>query len=135
VDIRGNGGGGYDSELVGLIKNLPRPVAAILDAGCISAGETVARDLVKQADARLFGTVTAGSSSSKRMWKFPSGIASIRFSTRSRFGPDGKPIEFNGVAPHVEVEPDPEEVLAGKNSEILRAEEWMLDPKNRRKKR
>jgi hypothetical protein len=132
VDIRGNAGGGYDAELVGLIKNLPRPVAAIMDAGCISAGETVARDLVKLADARLFGTKTAGSSTSKRMWEFPSGIASIRFSTRSRYGPDGKPIEFNGVAPHEVVEPDPEEVLAGKNSEILRAEEWVLDPKQQR---
>jgi len=134
VDIRGNGGGGYDKTLIDLMKELPRPVAAILDAGCISAGETVARDLVKLAEARLFGARTAGSSTSKRSWEFPSGIATVRFSRRSRFGPDGRPIEFNGIAPHVEVEAVPEEVLAGKNSEILRAEEWILDPKRRRKK-
>ena len=42
---------------------------------------------------RIFGATSAGSSSSKRTWTFPSGIASIKFSTRSRSGIDGKVIE------------------------------------------
>ncbi|HWQ92210.1 MAG TPA: hypothetical protein VN673_11105, partial [Clostridia bacterium] len=46
VDLRGNGGGGYDQELIEQIKALPRPVVVLIDAGCISAGETLARDLV-----------------------------------------------------------------------------------------
>jgi hypothetical protein len=45
--------------------------------------------------------------------------------TRSRFGPDRRPIEFFGIKPHEEVEAVPEEVLSGKNSEILRAEEYL----------
>ena len=62
VDLRGNTGGGYDRSLKTLIGRLKKPVAAIIDAGCISAGETVARDLVNECGARLFGTTSAGSS-------------------------------------------------------------------------
>ncbi len=127
IDLRGNGGGGYDNSLLELLKTLPRPVAVLIDAGCISAGETLARDLAKTAEARLFGAHTAGSSSSKRQWTFPSGIASVTFSTRSRWRNDGQPVEFNGVAPDVELEAVPEEVAQGLNSEIRRAEEYLAD--------
>jgi hypothetical protein len=125
VDLRGNGGGGYDDKLIERLKVLPRPVAVLIDAGCISAGETLARDLARHAGARLLGSRTAGSSSSKRTWTFPSGLASVTFSTRSRWRADGQPIEFNGIVPDVEIEAVPEEVARGLNSEILRAEEYL----------
>jgi hypothetical protein len=125
IDLRGNGGGGYDDGLIKLLKTLPRPVAVLLDAGCMSAGETLARDLAQNAGARLLGARTAGASSSKRHWTFPSGIASVTFSTRSRTGNHGQPIEFNGIAPDVELEAVPEEVSQGVNSEIRRAEEYL----------
>ena len=127
VDLRGNGGGGYDDALIERLKALPQPVAVLLDAGCISAGETLARDLARHAGARLFGARTAGSSSSKRQWTFPSGIASVTFSTRRRVRNDGQPIEFNGIVPDVELEAVPEEVAQGVNSEIRRAEEYLAD--------
>lgn len=127
VDLRGNGGGGYDDVLLTAVQGMPRPVAVLIDAGCMSAGETLARDFAKLAEARLFGEATAGASSSKRTWTFPSGIASVVMSTRSRWRNDGQPIEFNGVLPDVEVEAVPDEVLAGKNSAILRAEEWLAE--------
>jgi len=126
IDLRGNGGGGYDTNLLAQLKALPRPVVALIDAGCISAGETLARDLDQLAGARLMGARTAGASSSKRQWPFPSGIASVTFSTRSRWRGDGQPIEFNGIAPDEEIEAVPEEVARGLNSEILRAEEYLL---------
>jgi Leucine-rich repeat (LRR) protein len=126
VDLRGNGGGGYDQTLLNRIKALPRPVACILDAGCISAGETLARDLVNLAGARLFGSRTAGASSVKRQWAFPSGIATLTISTRTRGGIAGKIIEYNGIEPHEPVEAVPEELQRGLNSEILRAEEYLL---------
>ncbi len=131
VDLRGNGGGGYDTNLLAELEKLPRPVVALIDAGCISAGETLARDLAQLAGARLMGARTAGASSAKREWRFPSGIASVTFSTRSRWRSDGQPIEFNGIAPDVEIEAVPEEVAAGLNSEIRRAEEWLLQPGGR----
>ena len=127
LDLRGNGGGGYDDKLVERLQTLPQPVAVLLDAGCISAGETLARDLAHNAGARLLGARTAGSSSSKRQWPFPSGIASVTFSTRSRWRNDRQPIEFNGIAPDVELEAVPEEVAQGLNSEIRRAEEYLAD--------
>jgi C-terminal processing protease CtpA/Prc len=100
-------------------------VACIIDAGCVSAGETFARDLVQSVNARLIGETTAGASSAKEPWDFPSGIATLTIPTRSRFGPDRRPIEFFGIKPHEDVECVPEEVRSGKNSEILRAEEYL----------
>ena len=126
IDLRGNGGGGYDTNLLAELKALPRPVVALIDAGCISAGETLARDLAQLAGAHLMGSRTAGASSAKRQWPFPSGIATVTFSTRSRWRGDGQPIEFNGIAPDAEIEAVPEEVARGLNSEILRAEEYLV---------
>ena len=126
VDLRGNGGGGYDRSLIERIKRFPRPVAVLIDAGCVSAGETLARDFRALADARLFGSTSAGSSSAKRTWSFPSGIASIAFPVRSRWRNDKKPIEFNGIDPDVHVEAVPEELKQGKNSAILRAQQYII---------
>jgi hypothetical protein len=132
VDLRGNGGGGYGSELIERIKQLPRPVAGLIDAGCMSAGETLARDLRRYAGARLFGSKTAGSSSAKKTWKFPSGIASLTIPTRSRWRADGKPIEYNGIEPDEQIEPVPGDVLKGLNTEILRAEKYILSQPSKR---
>jgi len=129
VDLCGNGGGGYDENLIAAVKAMPRPVAVVIDAGCISAGETLARDFVNYAGAKLFGSNTAGSSTSKKHWAFPSGIASVRISERTRGGIDGKPIEFHGIEPHMMVEAVPQEVAAGFNSAILRAEQYLRTQK------
>ncbi len=129
IDLRGNGGGGYDTNLLAQLQAFPRPVVALIDAGCISAGETLARDLVQLAGAHLIGTRTAGASSAKRQWQFPSGMASVTFSTRSRWRGDGQPIEFHGIEPDENVEAVPEEVGQGLNSEILRAEEYLASAK------
>ncbi len=125
VDLRGNGGGGYGTALIEKMKTLPRPVAVLIDAGCVSAGETFARDLRKYAEARLFGDKTAGASSAKSTWAFPSGIASISRATRSRWRNDGKPIEFNGIEPDETVEAVPEEIQEGRNSALCRAEAYL----------
>lgn len=125
VDLRGNGGGGYSGTLVEAIEKMPRPVAVLIDAGCVSAGETLARDFARGAEARLLGSKTAGCSSSKRLWKFPSGIASMRISVRSRWRNDRQPIEFNGIDPDELVEAVPEEAAQGLNSAILRAERYL----------
>jgi regulation of enolase protein 1 (concanavalin A-like superfamily) len=126
IDLRGNGGGGYDQALYEVLKVLPQPLAVIIDAGCTSAGETLTRDLVRYANARLFGSPTAGSSSAKRTWSFPSGIATLSLPSRSRWGISGQPIEFNGIRPDENVEAVPEEVQRGLNSAILRAEQYLV---------
>lgn len=125
VDLRGNSGGGYDDGLLDAVKGLKGKVVGIVDAGCISAGETFARDLVNLVQATLIGETTAGSSTQKKKFALPSGIATVQYSVKSRVGPKGVPIEFHGVKPDVVVEVDPEELRAGKNSAIERALELL----------
>jgi hypothetical protein len=126
VDLRGNSGGGYSDSLARTCAGLGKKVAVIVDAGAISAAETFARDLAEDNRAKLFGATTAGSSSTKKTFTLPSGIATVRYSDRSRRGLRGKAIEFLGIEPHFPVEADPAEVRAGKNSELERAREWLL---------
>ena len=126
IDLRGNGGGGYDAKLVDRMGSIPKPVAVLIDAGCISAGETLARDFVQTTSARLFGETSAGASSAKKSWVFPSGRATLTLPTRSRVGLNRRPIEFYGIVPDEEAEAVPQELRSGKNSGILRAEEWLL---------
>ncbi len=126
IDMRGNGGGNYSSELPAALVETKLPLAVIIDAGCISAGETLARDLKIGAGARLFGSTTAGSSSAKYTWNFPSGVATLILSERSRGGLDRKPIEFFGIAPDFPIEADPAELARGENSEIKAAEAYIL---------
>jgi len=130
LDLRGNGGGGYNRGLVEKIAAVGRPLAVLIDAGCISAGETLARDCVRNANARLFGSTTAGSSSAKRRWAFPSRIATLSVPTRSRSGL-GRGIEYFGIQPHEKVEADPKEVERELNSCVLRAEEFLLEKSKR----
>lgn len=123
VDLRGNTGGGYSKSFVARLPALAkggRKVACIVDAGCVSAGETFARDLVRHAKARIYGQTSAGSSSTKKIVELCDGRLHVRFSIGTRSGLK-KTIEFHGIPPHVEVEADPAELLAGKNTEIERA--------------
>ncbi len=125
IDLCGNGGGGYGASLIQKIRAIPRPIVVIIDAGCMSAGETLARDIARLTGARILGSKTAGCSSAKRTRDFPSGIASIVIPQRSRWRSDGKPIEFNGIDPHLTVEAVPAEVARGLNSAICRAEQHL----------
>ncbi|MFT7677512.1 MAG: hypothetical protein ACI8QC_001490 [Planctomycetota bacterium] len=129
IDLRGNTGGGYGDDLRKQIEATPGPVALIIDAGCISAGETVARDFKQRKQARIFGSTSAGSSSSKRTWELPSGAATIRFSVRGYSGLDGHIIEYRGIVPDEEVLALPEDVAAGENTQVLRAEAYLLKGK------
>lgn len=69
---------------------------------------------------------TAGASTAKRDWTFPSRVATVSLSVRSRWGLDGQIIEFNGIQPHVEVEAVPEDLQRGLSTEVLRAEQYLL---------
>lgn len=136
IDLRGNGGGGYGPEVFKRFSpeaEAPREVprywgnmAVLIDAGTMSAGETFARDLVYVAGARILGETSAGSSTAKREWNLPHGLGTLRVSTRSRWGFEGRPIEYNGIAPHEVVLVDPADLRRGINTGIRRAEEYLL---------
>jgi hypothetical protein len=76
LDVRGNSGGGFDAERSfrnfspddPAEPNRPRyagPIAVLIDARCISAGEGWASWFVAKKRAKLFGETTAGASSRK----------------------------------------------------------------------
>ena len=135
IDLRGNGGGGYGREVFIRFDKKQGPSGAapfyrgdmvvLIDAGAISAGETFARDLVYSAGAYLMGSRTAGSSSAKRSWQIPNGLGTVTLPTRSHWGFESQPIEYNGIVPHKTVEVVPAELQNGINSGIRRAEEYL----------
>ncbi len=135
IDLRGNGGGGYDGEVFkrfnkkeGAVEGIPffgGDMVVLIDAGTLSAGETFARDLFYVANAHLMGSATAGSSTAKRVWQLPHGLGTVIFSRRSRYGLERRPIEYNGIVPHQTVKVVPAELQNGINSGIARGEEYL----------
>ena len=135
IDLRGNGGGGGGGKVLSRFAKKQKAavnypcyrgdMVVLIDAGTISAGETLARDLVNTAGAYLMGSATAGSSSAKRSWDLPGGFGKVTLSRRSRWGFDRRPIEYNGIVPHRKVEVVPAELQQGINSGIKRAEEYL----------
>ena len=141
IDLRGNGGGGYNNEVLkrfdkkaGAAKGTPffgGEMVVLIDEGTFSAGETFARDLFYAANAHLMGSVTAGSSTAKRTWPLPHELGTVTFSQRSRVGLNRRPIEYNGIAPDEVVEVVPAELQQGINSGIRRAEEYLQKKRGR----
>lgn len=144
LDMRANGGGGCDHAAV-FGRFIPEgqtwryyqssgahrfggPTVVIVDAGTRSAGETVAGILKEDGRAYMIGdSTTAGMSSSKKMIKLPSGLFSAYFSVRSNMGRfnEGRGIEGIGVPPHELVAYEPEDLVAGVDTQIRRAEELL----------
>jgi carboxyl-terminal processing protease len=144
LDMRANGGGGCDHEAVlgrfvadgktwrqykGQGKRpFTGPVVVIVDAGCVSAGETIAGSFKEDGRGYMIGDgPTAGMSSQKETVTVPSGLLTIRFSVASNKGRfnGGKGIEGIGVPPHEVVLYDSAELLKGVDSQIRRAEELL----------
>ena len=151
LDFRANGGGGFDHDgvlarFVPAGKELKRakayaipsqgenpyggPIVVIVDAGARSAGETGSGMFKEDGRAYMIGeSATAGMSSSKLTIPLPSGKFSLYVSVRSnksRFQ-GGRGIEGIGIEPHEIVEYKAEDLAAGKDTLILRAEELLAD--------
>jgi C-terminal processing protease CtpA/Prc len=151
LDFRANGGGGFDHDgvlarFVPTGKKLKRakayaipsqgenpyggPIVVIVDAGARSAGETGSGMFKEDGRAYMIGeSATAGMSSSKVTIPLPSGKFSLYVSVRSnkaRFQ-GGRGIEGIGIEPHEVVEYKAEDLAAGKDTLILRAEELLAD--------
>jgi len=141
LDMRANGGGGCDHAAVfgrfiapggewrqyrsAGVRPFAGPMVVIVDAGTRSAGETVAGMLKEDGRAYLIGdSATAGMSSSKTTRQLPSGKFSVYFSVRSNMGRfnEGRGIEGIGVIPNEIVPYDPNDLAAGVDTQIRRAE-------------
>jgi carboxyl-terminal processing protease len=147
LDCRANGGGGCDHDAV-FGRFVPKgatlkfekeyasagpnpykgPVVVIVDAGVVSAGETVSGMLKEDGRAYMIGPEpTAGMSSQKTTISLPSGLFQLYVSVgtnKGRFN-NGKGIEGIGVAPQEVVPYDPADLAAGVDTEIKRAEELL----------
>ena len=154
LDLRANGGGGFDhEELMGRFvpkgktlafqKTYPSagshpyggPMVVIVDAGTRSAGETAGAIFKEDGRAYVIGeTPTAGMSSQKKSIELPSRLFALYVSVHSNMGRsnDGRGLEGIGVIPHEIVEYDPADLAAGKDTLILRAEKLLANfPKDR----
>jgi len=149
LDFRANGGGGFDHDAV-LGRFVPKghalqfakriesagakpyggPVVVIVDAGVRSAGETGSGMFKEDGRAYMIGeSPTAGMSSSKTTIELPSRLFSLYVSIASnkrRFN-GGLGLEGIGAVPHESVSYDPDELAAGVDTLIRRAEELLAD--------
>jgi len=151
LDFRGNTGGGCDHDalearFVPAGATLPRlaraplasagpapyggPLVVIVDGTVVSAGETTAGMFMEDGRAYMIGeSATAGMSSQKETIDLPSGKFALYVSVgtnRSSFN-GGEGIEGIGVVPQELVELDPEDLAAGVDTLIRRAEELLGD--------
>jgi len=149
LDFRGNSGGGFDhdalmgrfvpeGETLEFVKRYASagpnpyagPVVVIVDATVRSAGETAAGGFKEDGRAYMIGeSNTAGMSSSKTTIDLPSGLFSLYVSVASNKGRfnEGRGIEGIGVVPHELVEFDPDDLVAERDTLILRAEALLED--------
>lgn len=144
LDLRANGGGGYDHEgLMGRFvppgKTLAfkkryesagpapygGPVVVIVDGQTLSAGETTAAIFKEDGRAYVIGECpTSGMSSSKTTIELPSGLFALYVSIHSNMSRSngGRGIEGIGIPPHEIVAYDPEDLAEGRDTLLLRAE-------------
>jgi C-terminal processing protease CtpA/Prc len=103
-------------------------LVVIVDAGCRSAGETIAGMFKEDGRGYMIGeSPTAGMSSQKTTIELPSGLFSLYVSVRSnkqRFQ-NGRGIEGIGVIPHEIVPYDQKDLLSDVDTQIRRAEELL----------
>ena len=145
LDLRANGGGGCDHAAV-FGRFVPKGefydryegagenpwtgnLTVVIDAVVRSAGETVAGMFKETRRAHTLGdSPTAGMSSSKANIAVPSGLLTIRFSVHSNMGRYNKDqgIEGIGIPPHQTVAYKPEDLAAGKDTQIATAETLLM---------
>jgi carboxyl-terminal processing protease len=138
VDVRGNSGGGFDSKRSH--RNFapddpeeperPRfrgPVALLVDARSISAGEGWASWFVANRRARLFGQSTAGASSRKRTYTLKNGLYKVTFPVKAYSGYLDRPIERRGLEPDVALMQNPQDLAAGRDTVLEAARRYLLE--------
>ncbi len=137
IDVRGNSGGGFDGRRAHLNFALDRdgeeadrprfrgPIALLIDARCISAGEGWASWFLANKRARVFGEATAGASARKTVYQLKNGLFAVRFPVKAYRGYLDRPIEFRGLEPDVPLMPDAEDIWNGRDTVLLSAERFL----------
>ena len=137
IDVRGNSGGGFDFNLAhlnfALEETLPSgrlqfkgPLALLVDARCISAGEGWASWFVANKRARLFGETTAGASSKKITYELKNGLYKIKLPVKFYKGYLDRPIEYYGLKPNVFLSPNAQDLAKKCDTVLKAAKEYLL---------
>jgi len=138
IDVRGNSGGGFDAARSH--RNFdpddpaeperPRfagPVALLIDARCISAGEGWASWFVAGDRARLFGEASAGASARKTEYTLENGLYKVRFPVKAYRGFLDRPIECRGLEGDVPVRQNAADIAAGRDTVLEAAKAYLLE--------
>jgi C-terminal processing protease CtpA/Prc len=131
IDVRGNSGGGFDANQAFANFDLngeadsPRPrftgpIAVLIDARCISAGEGWTSWFVANKRARLFGEATAGASARKVQRDVMNGMFRVTYPVKAYKGSLARPIERIGITPDVPLMPNAADIANGRDT-VLRA--------------
>ena len=136
VDVRGNSGGGFDANRSH--RNFasdddqeperPRfagPMALLIDARCISAGEGWASWFIAQGRARVFGEATAGASARKTDYRLKNELYQVTFPVKAYTGFLDRPIERRGLEPDVPVMQNAADLAAGRDTVLQKAKEYL----------
>lgn len=138
VDVRGNSGGGFDASRAYRNFDLnddqephrPRfhgPMALLLDARCISAGEGWASWFIARARAKTFGETTAGASARKTVYPLKNGLYRVRFPVKAYTGFLDRPIERRGLEPDVHLCQQAGALAAGRDTVLEAAREYLVE--------
>ncbi len=137
IDVRGNSGGGFDSRRShrnfapddAEEPSRPRfkgPIALLIDARCISAGEGWASWFIAQQRARVFGEATAGASSRKTVYTLSNGLFKVRYLVKAYTGYLQRPIERRGLEPDVAIRQAARDLAAGRDTVLEAAKEYLV---------
>jgi len=136
VDVRGNSGGGFDSQRAfrnfalddTAEPNRPRfsgPMALLIDARCISAGEGWTSWFIATRRATVFGETTAGASARKTMYRLKNGLFTVRFPVKAYRGSLSRPIERRGLEPDVALRQTAADLVARRDTVREAAREFL----------
>lgn len=136
LDVRGNSGGGFDADRS--FRNFdvndgneplrPRfagPMAVLIDARCISAGEGWASWFIAKKRARFFGETTAGASSRKTQYTLGNGLYTVTYPVKAYAGFLDRPIERRGLEPDEPVRQNAKDLAEGRDTVLKAAKKYL----------
>lgn len=139
IDVRGNSGGGFDSSRA--FRNFlsttadpaephrprfTRPIAMLIDARTISAGEGWASWFLANKRATFFGQTTAGASARKKTITLTNGYYKVTYPIKPYRGFLDRPIEKRGLEPHNPIMQNADDLAHGRDTVLQAAQKHML---------
>ncbi len=112
------------------LETFTGPLAILVDGLSVSTSEILAGGLQDLKRARVFGTNTAGAALPSQVEKLPSGDG-FQYAIADYVSSSGKRLEGEGVRPDVEVRPDRQSLLAGKDPVLDAAVAWIEQQKKK----